>query len=95
MIPECAVSDCKKAAFTGQRYCLPHGKALAMAVGRIHYDNRRRALVENTASLHVTDAREVAEQACGEAQPPRYKLTQRGHLLVEVSGGLPSLGKAQ
>ncbi len=95
MITECAVSDCKKAAFTHTRYCLTHGKALAMAVGRVRYDNARRALLSSTPSLHVTDAKEVAEEACGEAHPPRYKLTQRGHLLVEVSGGLPSLGKGQ
>lgn len=94
MITECAVSDCKKAAFTGKRYCLPHAKALDMAVGRIHYDNRHRELVDNTPSLHVPDATEVAEQEAGWAYPPRYRLTQ-GWTIYELNGGLPSLGKDQ
>ena len=94
MITECAVSDCKKAAFVGRRYCLPHGRALALGLGRIRYDNARRELLGKTASLHVTDATEVAQKACGEAKPPRYRLTQ-GWTIYELNGGLPSLGKGQ
>lgn len=94
MITMCAHSACTRAAFRGLRYCLPHQKALDLAVGRIHYDAQRQDLLANTPSLHVTDAHEVAEQVAGEAHPPRYKLTHRGQVR-ECQGGLPSLGKDQ
>lgn len=95
MITDCAVSTCPKAAFKGMRYCLTHAKALAMAIGQMRYENRRREMLDATPSLHVTDATEVAEMVAGEAHPPKYKLTQRGEIVWEVSGGLPSLGKDQ
>ena len=91
----CAVSTCTRRALRGYRYCLPHGRALSIQIGRMKDDAKRREILANTASLHVTDAHEVAEAEAGQSKPPRYKLTQRGDLIQECQGGLPSLGKAQ
>lgn len=87
MIPDCAHSECKKAAFAGSRYCLVHGKALAMALGQMRYENNRREIVEQTPSLHVSDAHEVAEKAAGVRPQRPFKQTQRGGILIEISGG--------
>jgi hypothetical protein len=86
MITDCAVSTCKKAAFTGKRFCLDHSKDFDMAMGRMKYDRRQKELVGNTPSLHVTDAKEVSEWEAGMSKPGRFRLTQ-GWTIWEVSGG--------